>query len=265
MQELTILGFDHDGLHFEDLLDDARVNTVDELELLAEADIVIAHPDDTKESDWHRLVDGLRSGSVVVRVSSDGRAGKLQRLTDRGAVELQLQTSYRDLTATGLSQIVEELKKPGIGKSIVDGNCPPGLARYFSLQAVEALSILSILCQGYLGAQSCYDDGSAEAAKGVVADALEMMGYLKMIESQRDYVRSPHFWKPLQESLNSRSRPSAKREWIILCGRKADGTKASWGPVKTLLDLLEKNGTPADDVEVVARAYLELAARLGGA
>jgi hypothetical protein len=261
---MTVRGFDHDRRAFKRLLEEARVRYVERLEHLAGADIAIAHPSNNKEVDWQRLVDGLKSDTIIVRVSSDGRAGKVHRLTDKGAVELQLQPSYSDLTAAELSQMTQELKKPGVGKSIFDGNCPAGLTKYFSLQTAGALSILSILCQGYLASQSCNAGGYPKVARRVVLEALDIMGYSKMLQSRREYVRSRHFWRPLEQSLKSCRQPDAEKEWTILCGREAGGTQASWDPVQALLDLLEKDGTPGDDIEVVARAYLELATRLGG-
>lgn len=158
-----------------------------------------------------------------------------------------------------------------------------------------SLSALALLCQGYLAVHS---DSSGnpedviEQDKKDVAEALVKMEHQKIFCSEasramlveplrsgssedrvplRARARAKCFWKHLVVPPNG-GAPSLvaylegvkTKEWSLLSGKRANGHEPDWDQVEGLLKLLQTAHTPGAEVGMVARAFIQLADKLGG-
>ncbi len=286
-------GFDQASDRLKQLLEDANINVVSCMADLQKAPIAIVHTQD--EEAWESLLKNSPKGSIRLRSSGGGILQPRHRVGENGVYEfyLQIQHDNPHFTCRDILLIFTELKKRGMAKAVAEGNCPCPLSKYFVKQATHNLSVLLILCQGFIAVHANARGEPEDVPRADWTDvkmALTKMRWPELCSSGtgrellveelldksangsirranlRKMACDPQFWTPLLEGMRSLGSNCDKvihticrEEWDTLTGNE------DWGPVRELLrfawDSAGANPGPGN----VARAFVPLANRLGGA
>lgn len=262
--------------HFTFELSKTEISDAEIVKTLAQKDIAVCHFKRLSTA-WGELLADSQKGKVRIRTSSIGMPNPAHAVTDKGAIALYLRPPHGKLKVQDWKKILEALADGKTGRGIANGQVPADLQRYFGEPAVfDVLPALSILCQGYLAAYAA-PDGTAEPKftdeGGHFASALREMGWSEALAELQDKsplratVETAEFWNvfdPNQTNVASLRKTivdAGHTEWQRAgdCGADAE---AQFEPVRTLI---EKIGAPIGSPSVVAKAYLQLVKRFGGA
>lgn len=257
---------------------------------MKQAAIAIGHFENA--DNWENLLDGALRGSVCIRTSTEGFEKQPPQLTDKGVIALYLTPAHSSLNDDDWRLILDALRDQSVAQGVVRGRISPELARFFPPHTV-VLPTRSLLCQGYLAVHSDANGLAEGVCAHDVADvcrALDTMGWpiavqlselrAQMHEALRDTSRrgpekrqalreqgyDKAYWAPLAAVVSRISSFAALKatEWDPLCGMSREEEQGGWVQVRRLLSLLKDPGTPGSEAGIVARAYVELAAKMGG-
>ena len=220
-----------------------------------DVEIAITHIFD---EDWITLIDKYSCpNSVRVRVSTAGFPdASLPTTTDNGVYVLYLVPSIDDL-AVEWQEMLHCLSDKAIVASLVRGENPRGLKRFFLQDKQDYLSALTILCEGYLAVHAEHPNYHAD-----IRPALDIMKWSEFRKSERGQaltrqnltekisrVQQPEWWLKIfgEESFYKR----VKQEWESTT--KGEMPKVLNALLKTIL-----NGEAIVPPKIVANAYCVL-------
>jgi len=237
-------------------------NDTDAVDDLSSHEIAIAH---IFPHDFKVLADKSKTGSVCVRVSSEGLAGKRSYKTTNGVNCLYLLPSHTSLNEGDWLPLLKAIIDQATVERIVNGQVPPELRRYFMATSGENLAALSILCQGYLVAfASSQKLKEEDYARGPIKDALNKMGGWQFLKDESNKIM-------LQKAADGyKDAPGGVLHegwWTIFPGSISEAVSneiislgVAENEVKRIVALISKiqESPVIQDPELVACAYLEL-------
>ena len=234
-----------------------ETKTCSELQNLQDCEIAIVHIFD---EEWGSLIKDYSGPSRVrIRVSTAGFSDKPPpTIRANNAYTFHLVPSTDRLGEAEWQEILCGLSDKETVKSLVCGDNPGGLRRFFVHKVQEYLPALTILCEGYLAAHA--EDKAYHAA---ISHALDLMEWTKFRESDRgrelirgdlcdkqDVVRQPSWWLTMIQDTTKRESfyNDVQKEWEAVVG----------GEVPDALNRLLETILSAKTVEppkIVADAY----------
>ncbi|MCK4303287.1 MAG: hypothetical protein KAY24_03530 [Candidatus Eisenbacteria sp.] len=234
--------------------------------------IGLIHP--PSNDTWESVLASAGKDEIRIRMSSQGRPGSaLPVKTKVGAYGFELVPKPFDLPKAHWEAILSGLSDGEIIKTLAAGGDVRDLRGFFFRDPdPQILPALTILCQGYLAAHvdprtAKLDIAQDQPAHELCDKALERMGWKTLIRNPevelpgmlgRDRLGlqktllDPTWWKIFGEDDPLKI---AQQEW----GRQGNGP---WQHVKALITQVV-GGKGDIKPEVVARAYLALAGKLG--
>lgn len=254
--------------------------------------ILIAHMTDNQINKAIGILKDTRT--ILVRCSSSrtGRSGN-SHFVEGNLFVLELGVSFLNENLSW-SEIVGFFEGNfGDAQAIITGYVPYQLRKYFGHGRTElpVLSDLSILCQGFLAVHSNprgEPEGVLEKDHKDVRDALVKMGWPELCQgnacreflisalldcskngrrernSLRSCVADQVYWEPLVTTISNLVKQCGNAiqmihdvEWVGLPGY------ADWGPVQLILERIGDSKLSDLNPGIIARAFVQLANRLG--
>ena len=222
---------------------------------LKDFELAIAH---VYAKDWDRLIkEYSRPNSVRVRVSIGGLHGKPPPTITNNDVYVFHLVPSTDFLNAEWKEILGALSDKDIVESLVRGENPGGLRRFFVHEVQEYLAALTMLCEGYLAVHAENADSHTD-----ISSALELMKWTEFRSSARgrklmrpdlgdkvSNVRQPEWWSKVFERVSFYD--DMKKEWANTAGSELPAT------LNHLLEAIRKRKV-VQPPKIVADAYCAL-------
>lgn len=225
--------------------------TYSELQNLHECEIAIVH---IYEKEWDSLIKNSLPGYVRVRATIGGDfSDKPQPTVESGVYIFHLAIHAVDLK-TEWREILSGLSDKAILASLVRGENPNELRRFFVHEVQGYLAAIGILCEGYLAVHAEYPNSHTD-----IRPALNLMKWSEFRNSNRDQA---FIEQNLTEKINRVQQP---KWWLKVFEQKSfyDDVKKEWETTAetempdALSELLKTifNGKAVMPPKIVADAY----------
>ena len=166
---------------------------------LRNCEVAIVH---VTSDHWNVLINNYSCpDSVRIRVSTVGFSDPpAPTISNSNVYAFYLLPPTGDLEAEW-KEILTDLSDREIVKSLVRGENPNGLRRFFVHEVQEHLSALTILCEGYLAVHAENTDCSED-----ISSALELMGW-------SEFQKSDRYSALIREDLSEQISIVRRRQW----------------------------------------------------
>ena len=231
------------------------IKTYSELQNLQKCEIAIVH---IYGEEWDSLIKNSLPGYVRVRVTIGGDfSDKPQPTVESGVYIFHLAIHAGDLK-TEWREILSGLSDKAIVASLVRGENPNGLRRFFVHEIQGYLAAIAVLCEGYLAVHAEHPNCHAD-----IRPALNLMKWSEFRISEREQalirqnltekinrVQQPEWWLKVFEQKSFYN--DVKKEWETTA--ETEMPEALRKLLKTIF-----NGKAIMTPKIVADAYYVLA------